>query len=136
MAGELNDHRVAILAADGVERVELEQPRQAVSDAGAVNELLSANKAGLAVGLLSTSQQLGMALGLAVLSVIATARTDHLLPSHATRAAALTAGYQRALLVCSIFVLLAALIASRIPNSRAAAQPLVVPEAAPEPAAP
>jgi protease I len=41
MAGELNDRRVAILAADGVERVELEQPRQAVSDAGAATELLS-----------------------------------------------------------------------------------------------
>jgi protease I len=41
MATDLNDHRVAILAADGVERVELEQPRQAVSDAGARIELLS-----------------------------------------------------------------------------------------------
>ena len=29
MAGELNGRRVAILATDGVERVELEQPRQA-----------------------------------------------------------------------------------------------------------
>jgi protease I len=41
MTRELNDHRVAILAADGVERVELEQPRQAVTDAGAITELLS-----------------------------------------------------------------------------------------------
>jgi protease I len=37
----LRDRRVAILAADGVERVELEQPRQAVQDAGAQVELLS-----------------------------------------------------------------------------------------------
>src|SRR3954465_8234672 len=35
MAGELNGRRIAILAADGVERVELEQPRQALDDAGA-----------------------------------------------------------------------------------------------------
>jgi protease I len=41
MADELSGKRVAILAADGVERVELEQPRQAVLDAGADVELLS-----------------------------------------------------------------------------------------------
>jgi protease I len=41
MAGELNGKRVAILAADGVERVELEQPRQALNQAGARTELLS-----------------------------------------------------------------------------------------------
>jgi EmrB/QacA subfamily drug resistance transporter len=83
-------------------------------------------KAGLAAGLLSTSQQVGMALGLAVLSAIATARTHHLLGAHVGRADALTSGYQRALLVCSIFVLVAAVIVSRTPNARAAAQPIVV----------
>ncbi len=41
MTGELNGKRVAILAADGVERVELEQPRQALNEAGARTELLS-----------------------------------------------------------------------------------------------
>jgi protease I len=41
MAGELDGKRVAILAADGVERVELEQPRQALDQAGARTELLS-----------------------------------------------------------------------------------------------
>jgi putative intracellular protease/amidase len=41
MAGELSGRRVAILAAEGVERGELEQPRQAVRDAGADVELLS-----------------------------------------------------------------------------------------------
>lgn len=41
MSDVLRDRRVAILAADGVERVELEQPRQAVEDAGADVELLS-----------------------------------------------------------------------------------------------
>ena len=100
----------------------------------AANAGVPADKAGLAAGLLSTSQQLGMALGLAVLSAIATARTHHLLAAHAARPEALTSGYQRALLVCSIFVLAAAVIASRTPNTRAAAQPLVIPEPAPEPA--
>ena len=41
MADELRGKRIAILAADGVERVELEQPRQALQDAGATTELLS-----------------------------------------------------------------------------------------------
>jgi protease I len=41
MANELEGCRVAILAADGVERVELEQPRDAVQDAGASTTLLS-----------------------------------------------------------------------------------------------
>jgi EmrB/QacA subfamily drug resistance transporter len=99
----------------------------------AANAGVPANVAGLAAGLLSTSQQLGMALGLAVLSAIATARTHHLLAAHTARADALTSGYQRALLVCSMFLLAAALIASRVPNARAAAQPLVVPDVAPEP---
>ena len=100
----------------------------------AANAGVPADKAGLAAGLLSTSQQLGMALGLAVLSAIATARTHHLLAAQASRLEALTSGYQRALLVCSIFVLAAAVIASRIPSTRASAQPLVIPEPAPEPA--
>jgi protease I len=41
MAEELTGVRVAILAADGVERVELEQPRQALDDAGAFTALVS-----------------------------------------------------------------------------------------------
>lgn len=41
MAGTLNGRRVAILAADGVERVELEQPRQALDREGAEITLLS-----------------------------------------------------------------------------------------------
>jgi EmrB/QacA subfamily drug resistance transporter len=99
----------------------------------AANAGVPANKAGLSAGLLSTSQQLGMALGLAILSAIATARTHDGLAAHAARPDALTSGYQRALLVCSVFVLAAAVIATRIPNAHAAAQPLVGPEPVPEP---
>jgi hypothetical protein len=50
------------------------------------------------------------------------------------RPEALTSGYQRALLVCSLLVLIAALIATRTQNAHAAAQPLLVPEGAPDPA--
>ena len=41
MPNELDDKKIAILAADGVEQVELEQPRDAVQEAGATTELLS-----------------------------------------------------------------------------------------------
>lgn len=41
MAGPLSGSRVAILAADGVERIELEQPRRALDDAGAQTDVLS-----------------------------------------------------------------------------------------------
>ena len=41
MSDELQGKTIAILAADGVERVELERPRDAVEDAGATTELIS-----------------------------------------------------------------------------------------------
>jgi protease I len=41
MANELRDRKIAILATDGVEQVELEQPRRAIHDAGGRTELLS-----------------------------------------------------------------------------------------------
>jgi protease I len=41
MAATLNGRNVAILAADGVERVELERPRQALEDAGARTVVIS-----------------------------------------------------------------------------------------------
>jgi protease I len=41
MAHDLQDQKIAILAADGVERIELEQPRGALHGAGAQTELLS-----------------------------------------------------------------------------------------------
>src|SRR3954465_13765910 len=46
MATTLNGRRVAILAADGVERVELEQPRRALEDAGARTDVVSIKSGG------------------------------------------------------------------------------------------
>jgi hypothetical protein len=68
--------------------------------------------------LLSASQQLGTALGLAIFSAIATARTSALLAANAPPDAALTAGFHRALLACAVFLLAAAVIALRATNSR------------------
>ncbi|MEA2159318.1 MAG: protease [Solirubrobacteraceae bacterium] len=41
MADELKGKKIAILAADGVEEVEYQKPKQAVEDAGATTELVS-----------------------------------------------------------------------------------------------
>jgi deglycase len=41
MAGKLEGKRIAILATDGVEQVELTEPRKALQDAGAQTELVS-----------------------------------------------------------------------------------------------
>lgn len=41
MANELQGKKIAILAADGVEKVELEQPREALQEAGAQVEVIS-----------------------------------------------------------------------------------------------
>jgi EmrB/QacA subfamily drug resistance transporter len=84
----------------------------------AANAGVPAHQAGLAAGLLNTSLQLGSALGLAVFSAIATARTNHLLTQHTARAQALTAGFGRALFICSIALLAATLIALRATNIR------------------
>ncbi len=52
-----------------------------------------AANAGVASGLVNTTQQVGAALGVAVLSALAAARTGHLLATGQPPAAALTGGY-------------------------------------------
>ncbi|MEV5607819.1 MFS transporter [Streptomyces sp. NPDC052225] len=52
--------------------------------------------AGLASGLFNTTQQIGMALGVAVLSTLAASRTNSLLGEGSSSAAALTEGYRLA----------------------------------------
>ena len=97
------------------------------------NAGIPADQAGLAAGLLSTSQQLGSALGLAIFSAIATARTQSLLSAGAAPPEALTAGFQRALLACAIFLLAAALIATRATNTHSEKPSSPAPESRPVP---
>jgi hypothetical protein len=84
----------------------------------AANAGVPADKAGLAAALLNTSQQLGAALGLAIFSAIATSHTQALLGTGMPAPEALTEGFQRALVACSIFLLAAAVIALRAGNAR------------------
>ena len=105
-----------------------------VSVTAAANAGIPAGQAGLAAGLLNTSQQLGTALGLAIFSAIATARTSSLLAAHVHPAHALTAGFHQALLACAIFLLAAAGIALRATNTRG--EPATQPEHASPPATP
>jgi hypothetical protein len=84
--------------------------------------------------LLNSSQQVGSALGLAILSAVAITRTNHLIAAQVSPAVASDAGYHQALLVGSILMAAAALLALRIGNTRNPA-PLVMvsAEATPEP---
>jgi EmrB/QacA subfamily drug resistance transporter len=93
----------------------------------AANAGVPADQAGLAAALLNAARQVGSALGLAIFSAIATTHTHHLLVMHTPRAAALDAGYQDALLVSSIFVLAAAIIALRSSDTRETATVPAIP---------
>jgi hypothetical protein len=85
------------------------------------------DKAGLAGALINASFQVGGALGLAIFSALATARTRELLAAHASAPTALAGGYARALLAAAIFVAAAAVIGLRAANTKGepAAEPSI-----------
>ncbi len=70
--------------------------------------------AGVASGLLNTSQQIGGALGVAIAATIATQHTETLLGEGDDRAAALTGGYNWAFWVGALFAFVGLLIAALI----------------------
>jgi EmrB/QacA subfamily drug resistance transporter len=84
----------------------------------AANAGVPEDQAGLAAALITASFQLGSALGLAVFTGIATRRTSHLLAAHTPAPEALTAGFQRGLLVSALCLVAAAAIALRASNTR------------------
>jgi hypothetical protein len=94
---------------------------------------VSPDKAGLAAALFNSSMWLGGALGVAIFTAVATSTTTDRLAEHASRAEALTAGFQDALLLAAIFLAGAAVIALRSPNTHGEHAALEL-AAAPEPA--
>jgi predicted MFS family arabinose efflux permease len=76
------------------------------------------DKAGLAGALITASFQLGAALGLAILSALATARTNSLVAAHHAVPDALVGGFSRALLGATFFVAAVILIGLRAANTK------------------
>ena len=89
-----------------------------VSVTNAANAGVPPDKAGLAASLLNSSQQLGGALGLAVLTTVATSHTTNLLAGGTAPPDALAAGFGRALLAAGVAILVAAVIGFRTYNTR------------------
>ncbi|MFB9576132.1 MFS transporter [Streptomyces yanii] len=84
-----------------------------------------ADDAGLASGLFNTTQQIGMAVGVALLSTLAASRTEALLTNGASRATSLTGGYHLAFTVGTGFLVAALVVACTVlrpvrPNSHPA----------------
>nr|WP_241831032.1 MFS transporter [Parafrankia soli] len=89
--------------------------------------------AGLASGLLNTARQIGAAVGLAVLAIVADTHTDSELAAGADRADALTSGYSLGFLVCAALMFGAAALAVFMPGKESPVVPAGAAQARPEP---
>lgn len=81
-----------------------------VSTTVAATSGVDGSKAGLVSGLINTSQQIGSALGLAILAVVATATTQQHMASGQSSIDASVSGYQAAFLCSAVLMLIALLV--------------------------
>ncbi|MFE5477933.1 DHA2 family efflux MFS transporter permease subunit [Nocardia sp. NPDC056541] len=90
-----------------------------------------ADDAGLASGLFNTTQQVGMAIGVAVLSTLAAARTGTELVAGASDAAALTSGYRLAFTVAAGLLAAALVVGVTVLRKRHTSEEATVAQAVP-----
>ena len=92
-------------------------------------------EAGLASGLITTSQQIGGGIGLAILTTVSTTRTNNLLASGVARPTALTDGFKLAFWVgvgFAVIALATAFVALKAEDLKPQAQPVESPREEPE----
>jgi EmrB/QacA subfamily drug resistance transporter len=82
----------------------------------------TASDSGLLSGLVNTTQQVGGALGLAILATLATSRTESAVGDGTSQAVALTDGYQLAFTIGAAFVVTALVLAVTVLRSEPAVQ--------------
>ncbi|MET7640915.1 MFS transporter [Streptomyces sp. NPDC005438] len=93
-----------------------------VASAASETSATTADHAGVASGLVNTTQQVGAALGTAVLATVAASRTATLLAEHHSRADALTGGFRLAYLCSAAFVTVGLALATLLPREPAPAR--------------